>query len=202
MTALPREVRRVVVLVEGRSDVAVVRALLDRRPPPDVAGVEVVSMEGVTNIERHLTRIEATTPGADVAGLCDLAEAGFLVRALQRRGHAVSGPADLPRHGFFVCDADLEDELIRAVGPRTVAQALTELGDEGRFLTFQQQPEWRDRPLHDQLRRFAGSRSGRKEQLASALARRLDDAVMPAPLTGLVEHVVRGTTPAPTDRTD
>ena len=189
MTAQPREERRVVVLVEGRSDVAVVRVLLDQRAPDEVAGVEVVSMEGVTNIERHLSRLEASAPGADVAGLCDVAEAGFLVRALQRRGHALAGPEDLPRHGFFVCEADLEDELIRAVGPQAVAAALADLGDEGRFATFRQQPEWRDRPLHDQLRRFAGSRSGRKEQLAGALARRLDPAHLPSPLEGLVERV-------------
>jgi hypothetical protein len=195
VTALPREERRVVVLVEGRSDVAVVRVLLDRRPPEELVGVEVVSMEGVTNIERHLSRLEATAPAADVTGLCDVAEAGFLVRALQRRGHAVSGPADLPRHGFFVCDVDLEDELIRAVGPQAVADALADLGDEGRFVTFRQQPEWRDRPLHDQLRRFAGSRSGRKELLAGALAARLDPTNLPTPLRGIVDRVVAGAPP-------
>jgi hypothetical protein len=189
VTALPRDERRVVVLVEGRSDAAVVRALLDRRPADEASGVEVVSMEGVTNIERHLSRLEATAPDAAVAGLCDAAEAGFLVRALQRRGQAVADAADLPRHGFFVCDADLEDELIRAVGPDAAAGALAELGDEGRFVTFRQQPEWRDRPLHDQLRRFAGSRSGRKEQLARALAERLDGDSLPAPLHGLLDHV-------------
>jgi hypothetical protein len=191
VTAQPREGRRVVVLVEGRSDVAVVRTLLERRAADDVTGVEVVSMEGVTNIERHLSRLEATRPTTEVVGLCDVAEAGFLVRALQRRGKAVSGKTDLPRHGFFVCDADLEDELIRAVGPGAVAEALAELGDAARFLTFQQQPEWRGRSLHDQLRRFAGSRSGRKEQLAGALAARLDPAALPPPLHGLVERVLR-----------
>jgi hypothetical protein len=191
VTAQPREERRVVVLVEGRSDAAVVRALLGRRPPTEVAGIEVVSMEGVTNVERHLARLETTDPTARVAGLCDRAEAAFVVRALQRRGHRVRGPADLPTHGFFVCDADLEDELIRAVGPEAVADALAELGDEGRFVTFRQQPEWRDRPLHDQLRRFAGSRSGRKEQLARALATRLDPTRLPTPLHGLVAHLLQ-----------
>jgi hypothetical protein len=67
--------------------------------------------------------------------------------------------------------------------------AVTELGELGRFRTFQNQPEWRDRTIEDQLHRFAGSGSGRKLRLAEALAARLTPTSTPKPLRRLVAHV-------------
>jgi hypothetical protein len=178
---------RTVVLVEGRSDVGVVQDLLGRRAVQHE--VEVVSLEGVTNFDRTLVTLESEPHPPRVAGLCDAGEAGFLVRSLARRGRPVQSAADLPRHGFFVCDTDLEDELIRALGSDVVAEVVEEMGDGPRFAVFANQPEWRDRPVEDQLHRFAGTRSGRKEQLARALATRLDDTTTPPPLRGLLDHV-------------
>lgn len=182
--------RRTVVLVEGRSDVGVVQDLLTRRHRDASHVVEVVSLEGVTNFDRTLAALESGLHPPRIAGLCDAPEAGILVRSLARRGRSVQHPADLPRHGFFVCDTDLEDELIRALGSDVVTEVLEEIGDGPRFAVFTNQPEWRGRPVEDQLHRFAGSRSGRKEQLARALATRLDEATTPAPLRNLLDHVV------------
>jgi hypothetical protein len=176
----------VLVLVEGRSDAVVVEHLLAwHRLDP----VTVEVMDGVTNVERTLTRLAAQAPGAEVCGLYDLAEERFVRRALGRRGVVATTPADLARAGFFACDADLEDELLRALGPQAVVQALAELGELPRFRTFQHQPEWRGRHLHEQLHRFAGSGSGRKERLAAALAQRLDPGCTPAPLARLMRYV-------------
>ena len=179
---------RTVVLVEGRSDVGVVQDLLGRRR--DVSHVvEVVSLEGVTNFDRTLVALESESHPPRVAGLCDAREAGFLVRSLARRGRPVQDVTDLASHGFFVCDTDLEDELIRALGSDVVAEVVEEIGDGPRFAVFSNQPEWRGRPVEDQLHRFAGTRSGRKEQLARALATRLDDTTTPPPLRDLLDHV-------------
>jgi hypothetical protein len=180
-------VSRTVVLVEGRSDVGVVRDLLGRRTVQHV--VEVVSLEGVTNFDRTLVALESEPHPPRVAGLCDAGEARFLVRSLARRGRPVQDAADLPRHGFFVCDTDLEDELIRALGSDVVAEVVEQIGDGPRFAVFANQPEWRGRPVEHQLHRFAGTRSGRKQQLAQALASRLDETTTPPPLRGLLEHV-------------
>jgi hypothetical protein len=174
------------VLVEGRSDAVVVEHLL-RTHGLERARVEV--MDGVTNIERELARLAGTAPGAEVCGLFDAAEERFVRRALARRGIPADGRADLARAGFFACDADLEDELIRALGTDVVEEALTELGELPRLRTFQRQPEWRGRPHPAQLRRFAGAGSGRKERLAEALAKRLTPATTPVPLARLVRYV-------------
>lgn len=190
-----RVVRRTVVLVEGRSDVGVVQDLLARRGSDATRRVEIVSLEGVTNVHRSLVALEAEPNPPRIAGLCDAPEAGILVRALARRGWPVQDATDLPGHGFFVCDTDLEDELIRALGSDVVTEVVEEIGEGPRFAVFTNQPEWRGRPVEDQLHRFAGSRSGRKEQLARALATRLDDATTPAPLRDLLDHLTEARPP-------
>lgn len=162
--------RHVVVLVEGRSDAAVVGLLAEGLGP----GLEVVAMGGVTNVRHHLRRLSGRSPSPVVLGLCDVGERRFLERA------------DPPLDAVLVCDRDLEEELIRAVGPARVLDVLAELGELDRFRTFRAQPEWRDQPLADQLRRFAGTRSGRKTTLATALASRLGAAEVPGPLAELV----------------
>lgn len=167
--------RPVVVLVEGASDAAVVEVLADGVGP----GLEVVAMGGVTNVSRHVRRLADRTPAPSVLGLCDRGERRFLERA------------EPPLAGVFVCDRDLEEELIRAVGPTQVLAVLGVLGELDRFRTFQGQPEWRDRPLGDQLRRFAGTRSGRKTVLARALAARLGPEQVPGPLAALLDTARR-----------
>ena len=67
----------------------------------------------------------------------------------------------MERLGFYVCDADLEDELIRALGAAAVERVLDTQGELAPFRTFQQQPAWRGRPTEQQLRRFLGTFSGR-----------------------------------------
>ena len=194
--AVPHPTPGVHVLVEGRSDAVVVGHLLRRH---GLGSVPVVVMDGVTNIERTLTRLAAVSPGLEVCGLYDRAEERFVRRSLARRGHAAAASAagvrdDLGRAGFFACDADLEDELIRSLGPHAVVDALGELGEVPAFRTFQNQPEWRGRRLAEQLHRFAGSGSGRKERLAAALAQRLTADSTPAPLARLVRYVAVATT--------
>ena len=173
-----------VVLVEGPSD-AVVLEVLARRLGLDGNGVRVVSMQGVTNFGHHL-RTYAAHDDTTVAGLCDGGEVRFFARALRREGHDVDGRDDLERLGFFVCDTDLEDELIRALGTDAVVDVVAREGELGLLHTFQQQPAQRERSLHDQLHRFAGTKSGRKVRLAAALAAELALDAVPAPLLGVL----------------
>jgi hypothetical protein len=90
--------------------------------------------------------------------------------------------AGLERTGFFVCVADLEDELIRALGAASVEQVVQAQGELGSFRTFQKQPAQRDRARHEQLRRFMGTRSGRKIHYGRVLVEALDLAQVPRPL--------------------
>lgn len=186
---LARRVRRagqrVVVLVEGESDAVVVGVLLQQRGIEDV---EVVSMGGVTNVRTFLRAVASRGGDPVVLGLVDAPEERFARRALRDRGRDISTRDDLERLGFFVCDVDLEDELLRALGPAAVERALDDLGDLGRFRTFQKQPEWRDRSRHDQLHRFAGSGSGRKVRLAERLAEALTPETTPLVLRRIVDR--------------
>jgi hypothetical protein len=176
---------RVVVLVEGASDAAVVASLC-AAGGVDLDAVEVRDMGGVTNLGHHLRALDGTRA---MLGLYDAPEEWVVLRALQRAGRAVSDRAGLERLGFWVCNRDLEEELIRALGPSRVEEILADLGDLDRFRAFQAQPQWRGRDLGDQLRRFAGTASGRKLLLARRLADELTPATTPPALRGLVEGV-------------
>ncbi len=160
----------VVVLVEGHSDVAALEVLAEAHGVRD--RLDLVAMGGVTNIRHHLGTLATERPDAVVLGVCDAGERRYLEHA--------DGLA-----GVFVCDRDLEDELIRAVGPDQIVELLAELGELRRFRTFQDQPEWRGRDLGDQLHRFAGTRSGRKAIFARRVAQAVEATGMPQPLAAL-----------------
>jgi hypothetical protein len=88
----------------------------------------------------------------------------------------------------FVCVVDLEDELIRALGAERVREILEAEGDLGAFRTLQKQPEWRGRPVEEQLRRWLGSGARRKLRYACLLVDALDLDRVPKPLAGVIEH--------------
>ena len=95
----------------------------------------------------------------------------------------------MERLGFYVCVADLEDELIRALGAASVEQVVDAQGDLGSFRTLQKQPEWRGRPTEEQLRRFMGSGGRRKIRYARLLVEALDLSQVPRPLDLVLAHV-------------
>jgi OLD-like protein len=175
------------VLVEGDSDRDVVVSLAERYGR-DLAreGVSVVSIGGAHAIGRHLGGL---ADGVRVAGLCDAGEEGAFRRALERAGRgSVETRADLARLGFFVCEQDLEDELIRALGAERVEAVLATSRKLSSFRTFQKQPQWRGRPVEAQLRRFFGSSAG-KIKHARLLVEALDLERVPSPLSSLLTHV-------------
>lgn len=177
-----------VVLLEGPSDVAAVRALMDSAGIAG-SGVELVALEGVTNIGRVLKELRQLRGDVDVVGLCDAGETRFVERALVDDGLPVADASDLPVYGFFVCEADLEDELIRALGPQRARDALVAAGLGGKLEALQAQPAWADRPLAEQVHRFCGVASGRKELAAGILARELADDEVPEPLAMLLDRI-------------
>ncbi|MCD2500105.1 hypothetical protein [Microbacterium nymphoidis] len=165
------------LFVEGRSDVAAVVALA-RSQNVSLAAVEVVSLEGITNVRREL---RAQHDGARTAVLCDAGETGFVTRAL-----AADDLPRLPPVRVFVCDRDLEEELIRALGARRAAEVVRQVGIGDSFDRMSRQPQWRDEPVAAQLRRFAGAGAGRKELLAAAWATALPADAVPRPLADAV----------------
>ena len=195
-----------VVLVEGMSDQSALATLAVRRGRNLVGeGVFIVPMGGATNIGHFLAVFGPRGFGVRLAGLCDQGEEHGVRRGLARAGlypgpaspgpaspgPASPGPASpgLARLGFFVCVADLEDELIRALGVAVTEQLIEGQGELGPFRTFVKQPAQRTRPREQQIRRFLGTRSGRKIHYGQVLAGALDLSRVPRPLDAVLAHV-------------
>jgi len=182
---------RAVVLVEGISDRVAVETLAERRGRNlDAEGVSVVSIGGAQAIGKFLRRFGPEGLDLRLAGLCDAAEVGDFRRGLARAGLGSNlSRNEMERLGFYVCEADLEDELIRALGAPAVEQVVEAQGELGSFRTLQKQAAWRGRPTEDQLRRFMGSGGRRKIRYARLLVEALEPAQVPRPLDLLLTHV-------------
>lgn len=181
-----------VVLVEGLSDCFALDAVA-RRCGRDLraAGIDVVPMGGATNIARFLDVLGPGGRNARLAGLCDLGEEAFIARRLERAGLADRVDRQVMESlGFFVCTRDLEDELIRAVGPHRVEAIIASEGELGSLRRLQQMPVHRHRTTDEHLHRFMGARAGRKHRYAPLLATALDPRAMPRPILGLLAHVL------------
>ncbi|WP_188837684.1 hypothetical protein [Flexivirga endophytica] len=179
---------RKIVLLEGISDVAAVTAVATTYGV-DLGAVELVDLHGVTNVRRELGELHRAAEEREILGLCDAPETRFVEQALNEVGCVVRDVSDLSAYGFFVCHADLEEELIRALGADRTIDVIEQLGLDAKLATLRQQPAWLDRPLTEQLHRFCGVASGRKELLAGALATALGPGETPAPLRCLVERL-------------
>jgi hypothetical protein len=179
---------RAVVLVEGTSDRLAVEALARRRGRDlQGEGVAVVPIGGAQAIGQFLKRFGPSGLDLELAGLCDAGEERHFRRALERAGLGT----DLTREGmealgFFVCDHDLEHELIRAVGAEEVERVIAAEGELHSFRTFQKQPAKRELPYEEQLWRFMWNR---KQRYAVLLVDALDLMRVPRPLDGVLAHV-------------
>ena len=178
------------MLVEGFRDQIALETLAACRGRDLAAeGVAVVPIGGAQAVTRFL------------AGSAGTAARRSPVSATPARswcsGVPSSGPGparsltreEMERLGFYVCVVDLEDELIRALGPAAVEQVVEAEGDLAAFRTFQKQPAWRGRPLDAQLRRFMGSADRRKLRYARLLVEALAPDRVPHPLEGVLGHV-------------
>ena len=160
-----------VVLVEGVADriaLDAVAAKLGRDLVGD--GVEVVPIGGAQAIRRAFAEQEADR----VAGLCDAGEERWFRRVL---GDAT-----------YVCVKDLEDELIRALGPARVEEVVAAQGELETFRNFQNQVFWRGRPLDRQLRRWLQN-GGRQHRYPPLLVEAMEPEQIPRPLAGVLAAV-------------
>ena len=187
----PSATFKTVVLVEGVSDQFALVALARRRGRNlDQEGISIVPMGGATNISKFLDRYGPQGFNVGLAGLCDAGEEGDFQRALERAGLGSNlTRVDMEQLGFYVCVADLEDELIRSLGTSGVEQVIDAKGDLDAFRTFQKQPAWRGRTIEQQLRRFFGTQGSRKIQSAPLLVEALDLTRVPRPLDRVLAQI-------------
>jgi len=180
-----------VILVEGPSDAVAVETLA-ARAGRDLAAerVSVVPVGGATAVRRFLEPFGPRGLDLRLAGLVDAAEERFFRQAVQGSDrHPELTRDEMEQLGFFVCVADLEDELIRAIGTDRVIAVVDEEGQAKALRTFRNQPAQRERALDQQLHRFVGTMSGRKSRYAAALAAAVDLDRIPHPIAGLLRFV-------------
>ena len=109
------------------------------------------------------------------------------MRALERAGFGSSldrfGLEDL---GFYVCEADLEEELVRSLGAEAVERVIEAEGEWASFRTFQKQLEKRGLSREKQLHGFMWNR---KIRYARLLVEALDLTSVPRPLERVLARV-------------
>lgn len=173
---------RGVVLVEGLSDYFAVERIAGScgRDLGDEA-ISIVPMGGATNIRRFLALFGPRGRNLPVTCLSDAAEADHVLRALRDAG--------VGSERLFVCDRDLEDELIRALGPTAVEAVIDKEGDLPSLRRLQQMPAHRDGSHAQHLHRFMGVRSTRKYRYARLLAEALPAEAVPRVLRQLVDSL-------------
>jgi OLD-like protein len=158
-----------VVLVEGITDRIALEAVAARLGL-DLAGVEIVPIGGAQAIRRAAVQYE----GEQVVGLCDVGEERWFRRVL----------AD----ATYVCVEDLEDELIRALGPARVQEVVAAQSELETFRSFQNQLFWRGRPVEMQLRRWLQN-GGRQHRYPPLLVEAMEPPEIPRPLAGALVAV-------------
>ena len=180
------------VLVEGDSDAAAVRAVAGLMGCDlGLHHVQVLSAAGVTNFSRVLVDFLRTHPGAQFCGMYDIADEWHVRRALANAAVSVAVHQSLEDFSFFACVSDLEDELIRALGAQAVERVLEAQAELVSFRRFQAMPQHRGTPVHQQLHRFLGTRATRKVRCAQRLVEALDLAQLPRPLAQLAARLIK-----------
>lgn len=182
---------RTVVLVEGLSDKAAIDALAKRHGRNlHGEGIAIIAIGGATKIWGFLDLLGPLGLNVKLAGLCDVGEERHFRRPLQRAGFGSNvTTSDMESLGFYICDADLEDELIRSLGVNTMFELIAAHGDLGRFRRFQRQPEWHEQSSEAQLRRWLGTTAHRKISYAMLLVGALDLNRVPEPLERLLARL-------------
>jgi hypothetical protein len=179
---------RAVVLVEGHSDRVALHTLA-RRCGRDLGaeGVEVVAMGGITNVRAFAARFGPQGLGVPIAGLYDTDAEARLRRGLAAAGlDAALEPDGLRGLNFHGCSADLEDELVRALGADAVEAVIAAEGDAHSLQLLAGMPAQRAWTREAVLRRFLGSRAGRKARYAELLVEALEPDRVPEPLAAVL----------------
>ena len=157
-----------IVLVEGHSDRVALEVFARRL---GLATPTIQAIGGAHAATRVAAEIREKSPGERILGLVDIGER-----------QAFAGVVDQ----VFVCDRDLEDELIRAFGIENTLALIDDQGEGVSFGKLQKQPAQRDRAVIDQLRRFLHGRSGNKARYAAIFAEAISIDRIPEPIREVI----------------
>jgi hypothetical protein len=177
-----------VILVEGVSDQRAIEALARRQERDlEAEGVVTIPIAGATNIGRFLDLLGPRGYDVRLAGLCDEAEVAAFRAAFAAAGMGSDHDrAGMETRGFFVCSADLEEELIRALGAEAMVRLIDSQGQLRRFVSFQNQPAQRHKAIEAQLWRWLGNH---KIRYAPLMVEALAIEQVPRPLERVLASI-------------
>ena len=140
-------------------------------------------MDGGGGFDAYVKALGPAGLRLELLGLCDLDHEAHWASWLEDAGFG-SGldRTAMEALGFFVCDRDLEDELIKTLGVANVESVIAAQGESAALQVFGQQPAHRNEGRNDQLRRFFGTKAGRKARYAPLLADATSPGAEPRPL--------------------
>ncbi len=181
---------RSVLLVEGESDyIAVTKAatLLGHRL--DAKGVAVLQTGGEGTLRTFVRLFGKNGLDLDIAGLVDADAEAALTQELERESYGQGiDRLTLESVGFWICDSDLEAELIQAVGISQTEALITAEGEDQSYAAFAQDPRYSRLSDQERLEAFLSKR-GRKVRYAPLLIDRLTSGTLPRPLVEALNHV-------------
>jgi hypothetical protein len=181
---------RKAILVEGTSDALALSEFARRRGRDlEAEGVPVLTLGGGGGLAPRLAELGPRGRDVPLLGLCDADHERRWAGWLEAAGLGSRPDRDsMERAGFFVCDPDLEGELIRALGVPEVLQLLATDGEAYAWETFLQQPAQQNvrKSDVDLLRRFLGAQSRRKTKYPRLL---VAAGAEPRPLVELLARV-------------
>ncbi len=158
----------------------------------------VILVEGES--DRAALEVVASRLGVRLPAIAAINGAtGARAAAIRYRGHTLLGLVDANEQRefdgvtphVFVCDPDLEGELVRALGVESVLAVIASQGELPSLRRLQQQPAQRDKPIASHLRRFLAGRSGNKLRYARLFAEAVPLDRVPPPLADLVRAAAR-----------
>jgi hypothetical protein len=159
----------------------------------DAEGVLIVAMGGYGNLGRFLQQYGPAGLDVRLAGLYDAPEERHFSLGLARAGFGENlSRDDLEELGFYACDANLEEELTRAMGPAAMEELLEAQGELRAFRTYQKQPTHRHDAIEAQLSGFLWNR---KLQYGALIVSALDLDRIPRPLTRVLDHALAAEAP-------
>lgn len=157
-----------VILVEGDSDAVALEVIARMLGMP---APRIIAVGGSKGARRAVEAL----PGERILGLVDAQERADFARVIDE---------------VFVCDPDLEAELIRALGTDSVEAVIAAQGELESLRRLQRQPAQRPRSAEAQLARFFGGRSGNKARYARLLAEALPLDGIPEPLAAVLRAAI------------
>jgi hypothetical protein len=181
---------RAVILVEGQSDKYALEAVAAKKKRNlDADGVTIVTMRGAGGISTFLALLGPNGLELKVAGLCDALEQSKWAGALESHGMGSKlDRAAMAAIGFEVCDGDLEEVLIAALGDAGTRAIIDAQGDTAAFNSFAQQAAHKSKSVPQQLHDFLHAR-GRNITYAPLMVDAIDLEHLPTALENVISAV-------------